>query len=85
MAQQAQTQRVTDLEVELAKTMLRIAADIDHLGDLTHQQPASPLGSSPALERTAEDLRVRVEQTAHLKGCSVLLQLVEDDRRRRDA
>lgn len=64
----------------MAQTMLRIAADIDRLDNLTDQAPGARLGATPALARTAEALRLQVEQAARLKRCPVLLRLVEEDR-----
>ncbi|MFF8910540.1 hypothetical protein [Streptomyces olivaceoviridis] len=85
MANQHSEQKATDTEVEMVRTMLRIAADIDRLGQLSDQQPlpASTLRAAPGLLRTGEDLRARAEQAAYFKQCPVLLQLVEEDRRQR--
>lgn len=81
MAQEQPGQRATDTEIEMVRTMLRIAADIDRLDQLSDQEPrpASHLRAAPALLRTAEELRCSAQQTAYLKQCPVLLRLVEDD------
>ena len=77
------TQRATDTEVEMVKTLLRIAADIDHLDALSDQQPGSQLGTTPALLQTAEGLRRRAEQAAYLKQCPVLRRIVREDQEKR--
>lgn len=82
MTQQERTgQRASDTDVEMATIMLRIAADIDRLEQLTYQQTSSRLMANVKLLRTAEDVRSQVEQAAALSKCPVLLRLVEDDRR----
>lgn len=69
----------------MVTTMLRIAADIDRLDELSDQEspPVSYLQVSPALLQTGEGLRARAEQAAYLKQCPVLRRLVEDDHKRR--
>ena len=81
MEQAETTQRATDTEVEMVRTMLAIAAGIDRLDDLSEQQPGSSLAATPALVRTGEGLRARAEQAARLSQCPVLLRLVEEDAR----
>ncbi|MFI1226113.1 MULTISPECIES: hypothetical protein [unclassified Streptomyces] len=78
-------QQATDTEVEMVTTMLRIAADIDRLDELSDQQPlpSSALRATPALLRTAEGLRARAEQVADLTRCPVLRRLVEEGHQRR--
>lgn len=74
-----QEQQASDLEIEVVKTMLRIAADIDHLDQLDRQRPRYQLGANPALLQTAENLRARAEQAAHLSQCPVLQRLVTSE------
>lgn len=73
-------QRVSDLEVEMARTMLRIAADVDHLDQLTERSRSTRLGASNKLVETAGDLRAQVEQAARFSQCAVLGRLVQEHR-----
>jgi hypothetical protein len=69
----------------MAQTMLRIAADIDHLDDLTEHNPSARLASNPDLVRKADMLRAQVNQAAYLSRCPVLHTLVEEDQRQRSS
>ncbi|MFI9052439.1 hypothetical protein [Streptomyces sp. NPDC053427] len=80
-----QGRQATDIEVEMVTTMLRIAADTDRLEELEETSPAPhfALRAGRPLVESAELLRAKAEQTADLKQCPVLQQLVEEDRQRR--
>lgn len=71
-------QQASDIEVEMARTMLRIAADIDRLEDLTDSEPRARIGVNASLVRTAESLRMQVDQLAARTRCPALRQLLEE-------
>lgn len=58
--------------------MLRIAADIDRLEQMTDENPHTRLPSTNRLAEQGENLRSRVEQTARLTGCPALQHLLAE-------
>lgn len=75
-------QIVTDHEVEAARLMLRIAADIERLDALTDTNPRTRLSSTNQLAEQGENLRSQVEQAARFTGCPVLNQLLAEPTKR---
>lgn len=71
-------QIASDAEVEAARLMLRIVADIERLDALTDANPRTQLPCTNPLAEQAENLRTKVEQTARFTGCPVLQQLLTE-------
>jgi hypothetical protein len=79
--EQGGEERVSEpIDVEMARLALRIAADVDRLEALTHENPAARVRCTPALVRAAEDLRALVDQAARLGGSAALQDLLKGPR-----
>jgi len=71
-------QIASDAEVEAARLMLRIVADIRRLDALTDVNPRTQLPSTNRLAEQAGDLWDKVEQVARFTGCPVLQHLLTE-------
>lgn len=71
-------QIVSDAEIEAARLMLRIVADIRRLDELTDANPRTQLPSTNRLTEQTGDLWDKVVQTAHFTGCPALRQLLTE-------
>ncbi|MGI5337706.1 hypothetical protein ACQEVS_10055 [Streptomyces sp. CA-181903] len=69
--------RATSREIEMVKLMLRIAADIDRLDDLSDGQPWD-VQASNKLVAQRDSLRAQARQAAWFRRCPVLAKIVAE-------